>query len=904
MKKAIVIAAILLFAGMQVAYGAFSDDYAEAEKAFEKRDYEQAYKLFKGILSAAGKEGFAAEVKYRIAACAYKLENVDEALRLLDEILYKDIPGDARYAYLEPQIQFSRGLCFYQKGGADDKAREAFDAAEEYGGLGVSDYLIGQPGVGPDYEAARDHLKGKLEEAPYPIIMLFLSRALLLSRNPDYLSEMRYILGDLAEEASFEELVKFSSAEMQFYSAQYAAAKELFRQFMQEYPQSILLDFSEYYLGCSYFHEKDYRFAVDHFHAIGDPNKNDPLLAGHANFMLGEAYAEIPLPDSAEFAYDRARSVARNTMVDFYTTYRLYETYQDEGNIESAEREAQRLETIQITGGNPNLMQNLANYIRGNIKFRQAKYPEAMAAYNEVWLNKPQFNDTTTAEELMVYEAAMGMAMLTLNRMGRFQDAMGKPAAYLNDFERYSSDRLRGENDAVKVEWGGDFRAYLLYNWADATYYSSYANGKLRHRPRREEARELYDKVEENYSDAYISTLATIAKTWYKLESHRYNEASDEFKYIFDHTQKKDAQVLSAYGKALANFYDGNYEEAFGWFLDEEGYEKNLRIASSKDNQDLAGGVRYNEIADSLIDNALLWKAQCAERLKWWGDALAIYRELTDSYSERPAAGIAWQKIVDFYLQAREADKAVAATEDLKSLKAKNPRIYKEPYTFALALMYDYMLNIANDEVRAEEYAKTLISETGSTEKIEMLYYSKSMEFTEPSDIEDLRETIERLRDYNDRSPYLVEPNYNLGLLLMQEERYGEAKEVLVSLQNWPDANATRDMMPEIRFQLGRAYYENGNFADAAAELESWTKTYTKGDDARIDLAPNAFWILALSYVQQGEVESSPQIRGRHYKDAKGHLETLKAEYSDTEAYGKLAESIDALIDECNRQTS
>ncbi|MBD3285040.1 tetratricopeptide repeat protein [candidate division WOR-3 bacterium] len=904
MKKAIVITAILLLAGMQVAYGAFAEDYAEAEKAFEKQEYKKAYELYKDIDREAEDQGFAAEVNYRIAACAYQLGNIDEALRLLDEILNKIIPSDSRYAYLAPQVNFSIGLCYYQKGGADDKARAAFEAASIYGGLGVSDYLIGQPGVGPDYEAAREHLRGKLEEAPYPVVRLFLARALLLSRNPDYLSEMRYELGDLADNPNFDELVLFSTAEMQFYSEQYAAAKELFRQFMQEYPKSILLDYAEYYLGCSFYHEKDYRFAVDHFQEIADPNENDPLLAGHANFWLGEAYSKIPLPDSAMFGYDRARSVARNTMVDFYTTYRLYEVYHQEGDLESAEREAQRLETIQVSGGNPNLMQNLANYIRGNIKFQQTRYPEAMAAYNEVWLNKPQFNDTTTVEELMVYEAALGMALLTLNRIGKFKEAMGKPPTYLNDFRSFASEKMRNENEAVNVEWGDDFRAYLLYNWADATYYSSYSNGKLRHRPRREEARELYTRVEENYPGAYISTLATIAKTWYKLESSRFREAAQEFKGIFETTQKLDALVLSAYGYALANYYDGNYELAYQWFLDEEGYKKSLEVATSKENEDIQAGIRYNQIADSLIDNALLWKAQAAERNKWYGDALAVYRKVTDNYPERPAAGNAWQKIVDFYLQAKEVDKAMAATDDLKSLKAKNPRIYKEPYTFALALMFDYMANVARDEAKAEEYAKTLISETGSTEKIEMLYASQAMDLTDVADIDELREVIERLRDYNDRSQYLVEPMYNLGLLLMQDKRFDEAKEVLVSLQNWPDANATRDMMPDIRFQLARAYYEGGSYQDAAAELESWTKTYTKGDDARIDLAPNAFWILGLSYFQQGEIENSPQIRTRHYSDAQRSFEVIKNDYSESEFYAENSKSVDGFIQLCEKETS
>lgn len=893
MKKLVAFLAILVVVGGLFA-DKFMDDYEEAERLLTQKNYEQAYRLYNGLIRESASRGFAAELKYRTAQCAYNLGRFEVAISLLEKVLNEDIPSDARYAYLEPQVRFSLGLCYFQIGEVQ-RAQRFLDEAEALGGMGIADYLIRM-----DYRTAYDHLKDK----EYPVDKLFLARSLINSRDPEFFSDIRYLLTQLSEEVALEELVDFSRAEMQFFNQDYATSKNVFRDFMTKYPQTALRPYAEYYLACSYFHEKEYRYSIDLLSKLTDPNKSGYVLAAHAFFMRGEAYKELELPDSAMFSFEQARIVAPNSMVDFYTTYRLYEIhreeYEEKGEeiaLASAKREAKRMGDIALRGREQLLMENLSRYVRGNIEFDQSAYTEALNYYREVTIDLPS-PDYATEEELLVYESALSMALLALNRQDNresYNTAMTVPHTYFTVFKR----------DSVALEYGGDWRAYLLYNQADATYYSSYVRGEIRNIKRREGAREMYAEILDKYPGAYMSTLAKVALAWYKLEAGEgyYDEAIAEFDALTNPesptaTLKKDALVLAAYGKALAYFYKGDYANAGNWFLNEEDYEIALSIAVNR--EDASERVRYNEIADSLIDRSLFWRGLCLEALGGYGDALDIYQHIADAYSDRGKAGDAWQKIIEFNLRGGRVEVAVSATEEVKSKMTVNPRIYKPAYGYGLALLYNHYYT-SGDEVAAEEYAKKLQSELGTTEYIEQLYYDQAMRDTSIANIGDLRGKIEMIRARNPRSTYLPDPLFLLSLLLVEDESFDEAKDVLVELKNWSDISATGDRMPDISYQLGRVHFQTENYQDAATEFESWTRYYETGENPRTDLAPFVYYFLGLSYYNLGDQEASPQVRAGYYRKALKNFEVIKESYAESDFYAENADQVERFISQCRK---
>ncbi len=884
MKKAAALVAILIVAGALFgqATDKFMSDYEKAEKLISQSNYQQAYDTYNGLIRDAQSRGFAAEMKYRTAQCAYYLGRFEVAISLLEKVLNEDIPADSRYAYLTPQVKFSLGLCYFQIGELQ-RAQRFLDEAQDMGGMGIADYLIRK-----DYKTAFDHLKDKA----YPVDKLFLARSLINSRDPAFFSDIRSILTELSEDVSLAELVDFSRAEMSFFNMDYATSKNVFRDFMTKYPQTALRPFAEYYLACTYYHDREYRYAVDLLSKLTDPNRNGQVLAAHAYFMRGESYRELKLADSARFSFEQARIVAPNSMVDFYTTYRLYEINRKEGNLDIAKAEAQRLGRIALTNRGQGMMENLSSMVLGNIEFDQSNYTQALNYYNAVATNIP--NPDAPPEELLIYEGAMTMALLSLNRQNlqaSYNDASSKPKGYLSLFKQ----------DSVAIQYGGDWRAYLLYNQADATYYSSYVRGEIRNNKRREDARLIYQTILEKYPDSYMSTLAKVTLAWYNMEARRFDDAIQGFDAIINSTLKTDALVLAAYGQGLAHYYKGDYMNAASWFFDESGYESQLNVTVRREKA--TDKIRYNEIADSLIDKALFWRGKCLEQLQAYGDALAVYEHIADSFPQRPSAGDASQKMIEFYIRAKQVDKAVAKTEEVKSKMTRNRAIYRDAYGYGLASLFDYYQGIG-DETTAEVYAKRLTSELGTTEPIEQLYFRQAMRDTTTADIADLREKIEKIRARNPRSQYLPDPLFLLSYLLVQQKTYDEAKNVLVELNNWPNSEATKDKMPEITFQLATVYYMQNSYQDAITQLEAWTRYYEQGDNARLDLAPRVYYFLGLAYIGLAEAEQSPQVRAGYYRKAMSNLQVIKDKYKDSEFYtGKgIATNIDTYIEQCKRK--
>jgi len=428
-----------------------------------------------------------------------------------------------------------------------------------------------------------------------------------------------------------------------------------------------------------------------------------------------------------------------------------------------------------------------------------------------------------------------------------------------------------------------DKGAMRLLELADSFYFASCDTqlSNLCQRETRRAAYALYETILQTFPDSYAEPFVKTALAWRLLEDGFFHEAADEFKSVFYNTADKDVQVISAYGKGLAHFYTGDYETAFTWMLDAEGYRKSLKVAVNEEDAD--SSIPYSETADSLIDKALLVKAQAAERNQWYGDALDIYRRVTDYYPDRPSAELAWLKIVDFYVQAKEVDKAEAATDDLTHPHGRGR--YLEPYKYATALMYDYSIHVLKDTVKAEVYRQVLIKWDSSDVIIEKLYYSKVMEFNDTSDIDDLIEVTDRLRYFNPQSTYLPRPMTLLGLLLAEAERYDEADSVFDEVKGFPDATATLDLLPIVEFQQACIQYRQGKFAGAVVKFEAWLDTHEGSPEVDLNLTAEAYWFLAMTSVKRAEAETIPLVKAEYFGKSMKALETLHEKYSGTTIY-------------------
>lgn len=880
MKRFILLFILFGFVFAQQPTEKFVTDFWTAKRYMAQKRYDDAYALYRRMFKDAERFGFSAEIKLLAAECAYKTGRYNEAINILENILEKDIPKDPRYRYLETQVKFSLGLCYFQID-ENQRAQRFLDEAYEIGGQGIADYLIRK-----NFKSAFEHLV----EFKYPVTRLFLARSLIQSKESEKFPEIRRILTNLTEVLPLEEVVDFSRGEMWFSSGDYSTARQLFKEFTSKYPKSPLINYAKYYLACCYLHEGETRYALDNLEGLLDPNK-DRVLAAHAYFIRGEAYTKEDMEDSVVFSYENARAILSNTMVDFFATYRLYQLYKNKHKIDLAEREARNLGEIVTRDVEKRIQQDLANYVKGVTEFELNNYLQAVQDFDQVIALIPE-------EPNIIYEAALVMDLLTYNRLGNF----GAKIAYATNYLRTLPPNFI---DSIPKENGGDWRAYLLYNLADAKYFASYGpSGRIINRKSREEARGIYQDIVTKYPSAFIAPLARISLAWYELESGFYDNALTEFLDIIETTAKTDALVLAAYGAGLCYFYKKDYLNAGSYFFTEKEYREQLRITPKKGTETLE--IKYNELADSLIDDNIWYRGLCLEKLKAWGDALAMYEKLINEYPDRPRAGDASSKIVEFYILANKIKDAEARLEDIKARKATFPSVYRDSYGHALAVIYSYYRGIG-DDAKAKEYAQRIRSELRTTRYLEEIYYTEGLKDTSITQIEHLKGVIDDLRGINENSEYLPQLMFNLSYLYMEDKQYEEAKNILIQLRTWPRMDIVKPIMAEILFQLGRAFYELKSYDDAIAQLKLFVRDHAnpkREDTYRPDLAARGYYLLGYAQLSKAEMEKSPFTQRTYYRDAKKTFETLKKNFADDEFYNSVKEDVEKKIIYIKRKLS
>lgn len=269
-------------------------------------------------------------------------------------------------------------------------------------------------------------------------------------------------------------------------------------------------------------------------------------------------------------------------------------------------------------------------------------------------------------------------------------------------------------------------------------------------------------------------------------------------------------------------------------------------------------------------------------------DSLASWYEITEAYPDSSIAAEAWQKIIEFYMRAREIDKAKDAVEVVKGKLAINPRIYRNPYGYGSASLFDYYMNVG-DTASAEEYSKRIQDELGSQPEL----------LTLPGSVDGMMDRIEEIKERNPWSKFLPDLHYNLGWFLIQERRFVEAESTLLIILNQPDTNVTEDNLSDAYFMRGRVYVETGRYVDAIKDFEFWL---TRFEDSRPDLAPAILFNLGWSYYCFAEQEVGAETQKAHYEKALEAFRRINAKYRGSEFYPKARDKITELIEDCQQR--
>lgn len=243
--------------------------YEQAQIAFQKEEYADAYESFDKYLSFAPEGKYAAEAEYNMGECLYKQENYPEALLSYQAVI--DLHPDSSFV---AKAYNRLGDCY---GRIDDQERAA--------------------------EAYRQTIKGypNTSEAEYAQICL----TEILSNSPSQKGATKKIkeikslekTGQNEEQKLGDELNTLEKAKALFKAKDYPGARSVFWEFMKAFPKSKYSHYARLKIGETYYYEEDYGKALPEYKKVianyPDSKYIDYCLysAGWCHFRLKE-YAE------------------------------------------------------------------------------------------------------------------------------------------------------------------------------------------------------------------------------------------------------------------------------------------------------------------------------------------------------------------------------------------------------------------------------------------------------------------------------------------------------------------------------------------------------------------------------------------------------------------------------------
>lgn len=233
---------------------------------------------------------------------------------------------------------------------------------------------------------------------------------------------------------------------------------------------------------------------------------------------------------------------------------------------------------------------------------------------------------------------------------------------------------------------------------------------------------------------------------------------------------------------------------------------------------------------------------------KSYSEAFDKYSEVFENYPNSEWAGKAAKKIIAFRILAKQVDKAVEVTEEVKKRLYKNSEVYKNAYAYGVLSLFEYYTSLDQKK----------------TPPCEQFFKSLS-----------------------------IENFYNIGKSDFEKGDYEDARDILSKIKLLKECEEARSIMPEALVILAKSYYNLVNYNQAINELEEWLEYGEDVKQEHIPLLPEIYYYLALSYsnIPEGSCKALDNFR------------IIKSDYQDTEFYksGSISADIEQKIAESEK---
>lgn len=755
-------------------------------------DYESAVIYYDKLLSFYKDSPLASTAQIRIGICYFNLKDYQSSILELNNPLLSDLPEE-----LYSQSLYLLANSYY-------RVQEFGNAEKSY--LEIIKAFPGSEVIrDAQYGLAWSYFQQKKFNDAFKVF--------------NFLSEGN----DSTAEKSF-----YWKAESKRYANQEMEAFELYRKFMEKYPQSSLMQTAQYQMGALYYNSKNYDLASRYL--ITSTSSLDPLIRARANTLLGEIELNKKQYTSAKNYFEPVLSITDNTSdVQKRALLGLGISLFNTGQYSVAIEHLSDLDIL-----DPLFEKDKVNFYIAENYYSLGDFKDAINRFQKVDIQNPDVG----------YMALYGKAYCYFN-LNDYDNAVYNYQDFIKNFpsnDRTIDAKLRlaesyygAKNysasskvykDLFKLGGSTINSAAIYYQYAQALYKANETQSALNE----------FSNLQQKFPSSEFADKSLFTVAWINFQQGDFKTSISRYHDVLGKYPKSNLAPIVYYsiGDAFFNLadYDSaivNYEKVISFYpssnlvfdaingiqycyvaqekpdqairLIEEFVNKNPSLAFSDQIYFKKGEIYYSnkdyEQAKSsyqdfivkfpkskMIAEAYYWLGKSSQNLNQNDEAVIYYNKVFDFYPGSESASAAVIEIGNIYNQSKNYEAALQIYNSAEAKFGKSPKLAEIKFMKALTL-----INL-NDFAKAGAVFNDVIQNYDGTifadkSKLEMGILSITTEQYEDAAFY-LKLLIDKRTD-----DIGAKAAYYLGYSLFEQKKYNEAiinlDKVRVSFSNYDE---------------------------------------------------------------------------------------------------------------------
>jgi TolA-binding protein len=778
--------------------------------AYEKKgDYENAVKYYDQLLSYHRNSPLAVQAQIRIGICYFKLKDYESSILELNNPLLSNLPEDL----------YSESL--YMLANSYLKIESYKDAEKVYREI-ITNYPSSKFIREANYGLAWSLFQQKSYNDAYRIFNI-------LSEGDDELAEKSFLW----------------KAESKRYAMRETEAFELYRQFLDKYPDSKYAGEVQYQMGVVNFDNKNVEVSEKYLAAA--LKSSNPDVRAKAYTLKGEIELGKKNYQAAQRNFEEVLKLKPDTD---NTASRAYLGLGTALYYLKNYNEAIRY-LVKLSSEKPQFETYKVNFYLAENYYASGKYQEAIARYNAI----PQ------SETGLYSKALYGRAYSNLNA-GRYDQA----AALFADFvKKYPDDK--NIQDA-RIRLADSYYGNKNYAAASSIYRDMFASGKIQpdnphlyyqygqalyRGGRTEDAISRFYELRDKFPQSDYAPRAYYLIGWIYFQRNEYDRAIQQYKNTLSLYPGNQIAPVAYYSIGDAYYNLGRYDSAI------VNYEKIIDLfPRSQHVFDALNGIQYSYIAmdqpdravrkieDYLSDNP---NADFADQLSFkrgeiyysnrsYENAKTSYKSFLNNYRNSKLVPDAYFWIGKSAQNLKQNEEAVYNYNRVIELFPKSE--IASSAVIELTSIYNHMLNFDGSVKLLDKIIAQTSNE--SPRKSEFLFL-KGTTLAQKGDLAAATDVYDELSMYYKNTLFGDKAKFELGLLLLNQRNF------LTAERNFRELAETRsdDLGAKAQYYYGEALYQQQKINEAITAFvrvrtifsgyDEWlVKSYLRLGDCYVEL--------------------------------------------------------------------